>query len=324
MTTSNKSSRSAFTLVELLVVIAVIGILISMLFPAIQAVRGAARRSSCLNNLRNIVLAAHNFEATNQSFPKTDDGEGTGLFVELTSYLDQEYLYDRSVDDLDTSTTPTETRADRLKEVSSIAFETLFCPAAPEQFQKANVADHGEYTTHYYAVAGPLGTAESSDGTRCYTYKELELTPDPTGGPISLHGMFSPDKKGFFQYARGLRDIRDGASNTIFFSEIATSSDVGGTTTDRGGWAFGAEYKTSGTGDKPVEKIYVAKSISENINRNTNTDVNELAFGSSHNGGANFGFADGSVRYIRDKINLDILKTIASIDRLETPERLDE
>ena len=95
-----------------------------------------------------------------------------------------------------------------------------------------------------------------------------------------------------------------------------------GTTTDRGGWAFGATYET--TGDKPVKQLYVAKSISENINRNTKTDVNELAFGSDHNGGANFAFADGSVRFIRDKISLDVLKTVASIDRLETPERLEE
>lgn len=316
MATSKKTTRCAFTLVELLVVIAVIGILVSMLFPAVQAVRSAARRSSCLNNLRNVGLAAQNFEATNQSFPKADDGKGTSLFVELTSFLDQQYLYDRSMDDLDMG----ETREDRLKELSSIPFETLFCPAAPEQVQKANVSDHGEFTTHYYAVAGPIDTATSSDGTRTYTYKEL--SPEPSGGPVSLNGIFSPDKKGVFQYARGTRDIRDGASNTIMLGELSKSPDASGTVTDRGGWAFGATYET--TGDKPVKELYVAKSISENINRDTKTDVNELAFGSNHNGGANFGFADGSVRFIRDKISLDVLKTVTSIDRLETPERLEE
>ena len=316
MVKSKTSTRYAFTLVELLVVIAVIGILVSMLFPAVQAVRGAARQSSCLNNLRNVVMAVHNFESSNQSFPKADDGEGTSMFVELTPFLDQQYLYERSVDDLETG----ETLDDRLAELSSVPFETLFCPAAPEQFQKANVVGHGEFTTHYYAVAGPTDTATSSDGTRTYTYKEL--TPQPMGGPVALNGMFAPDKKGNFQYGRGLRDIRDGASNTTIVSEISQSPETSGTTTDRGGWAFGATYET--TGDKPVKQLYVAKSISENINRNTKTDVNELAFGSDHNGGANFGFADGSVRFIRDKISLDVLKTVASIDRLETPERLEE
>jgi prepilin-type N-terminal cleavage/methylation domain-containing protein len=66
---STQRERDGFTLVELLVVIAIIGVLVALLLPAIQAAREAARRSSCLSQIRQLGLAALNFEAANKKFP---------------------------------------------------------------------------------------------------------------------------------------------------------------------------------------------------------------------------------------------------------------
>ena len=115
--------RSGFTLVELLVVIAVIGILIGMLFPAIQTVRSAARRAGCLNNLRQLILAAQNYESSNGKFPKAMNADGGSMFLELSTFLEQEYVYQRAAEELAAG----ETYQDRYAELSTLPMQVLFC-----------------------------------------------------------------------------------------------------------------------------------------------------------------------------------------------------
>ena len=96
------AARPAFTLVELLVVIAIIGILVALLLPAIQAAREAARRSDCINRIRQISLAALNFESAKKELPSNGDvwfvgttlAGGISVFGRLLPYVEEKSVQD--------------------------------------------------------------------------------------------------------------------------------------------------------------------------------------------------------------------------------------
>lgn len=255
--------RSGFTLVELLTVIAVIGILVSLLFPAVQAVRNAARHGSCLNNIRQIAIACQNFETANQRLPTAgvewhwahvSDSNNPdsyhnpvagSMLTPLLPYLNQLGLFERLQEDLgdvakDTLPAETETVGDRLAELSDANVETFHCAATIDQYRLSNssvVAGdreyQGKFTSHYYGIAGPLGRGKSTDTPPSYypsvasTYSELMAGPQvvPVGGQISLEGVFAPNPNGTFSSRLALNtdDILDGSSNTLAIGEVARS-----------------------------------------------------------------------------------------------------
>lgn len=251
--------RSAFTLIELLVVIAIIAILVSLMLPAVQQAREAARRSACLNNLKQISLGMMMFEETYGYFPYSR----TGFLWRILPYVEQNALFDTfnkvtniaNVGDdghgYNASLTGTWRDApggnivtpDILNAAANI-IPTFICPSSPG--------------THAYELTN--GGVTYNIGTTDYSAPRIPSVR-PAGHPLwyqacqpqmNFNTATSPEdsrstdprRKG----ARG-RDVTDGYSNTLLFYERAGSPDryVRGQLTSVGGqkiaWAGGAGDK---------------------------------------------------------------------------------
>ena len=266
-----RSLRAGFTLVELLVVISVIGILMGLLVPAVQAVRQATRRTVCQNNMRQVVISTHDFQSSHLRLPTADMGNGASMFVALAAHLDQLYFFDRFHEDLAAG----ETLPQRLSELSTDPMVVLQCPSALEIDQKSSMTPT-EFSTHYYGVAGAIGMAESTVGGREYEYDSIDT---PMNGPVGLNGVFSPNQAGIYDISQGigLDGIRDGLSNTFAFGEISKAAS-GDYAPNRAGWAFGAGYVDST--NEIIDSLYVAKSTNGEINApdSSSTTLNTRSF----------------------------------------------
>jgi len=201
-------SRCAFTLVELLVVIAVIGVLVALLLPAVQAAREAARRSSCSNNLKQMGLAVQNFESTYKVFPASlkavvpnASGQYDGWSVQgqILPYLEQGNLYDK-IDFNLTYSGQTIVVGGSPQAIASVRVATYQCPSEINNRVRLTAAGVPE---HYPLTYGAnLGTW-------------FVFNPQTRQGG---RGAFVP------YHAQALSAITDGLSNTLGFGEVKAYS----------------------------------------------------------------------------------------------------
>jgi prepilin-type processing-associated H-X9-DG protein len=316
--------------VELLVVISIIGVLISLLLPAVQAAREAARRIQCTNQLKQLGLAMQNYAQANKVFPPgaisgsmVSDGtvtsfvlttdcwtnasagtgsHGTSLLLRILPYMELNNVYSHW--NFGTSVTGNSGTA-------MIDIKSFYCPSRRTAFRTG--IDNRTSPTNM-TLTGTSWTGGGTDYGGCAgrlawvvgTNHEMP-SDDGTSDTLAVRwGIF-----GQLNQSTSFGQISDGTSNTILLGELQRITTVSSNITklDVGpylsheGWAVGGdatlfttnEVRTAQWNTLPLNNGYFASP------------------GSEHIGMANFGFADGSVRPVNNSVNTNVFALMGSM-----------
>ncbi len=328
-----RQPRSAFTLVELLVVIAIIGILIALLLPAVQAAREAARRSQCVNNVKQVGLALHNFVSAHGSFPHgtynliDDYNNGTPppyngynerrcWMHDILPFLEEPALYE-SID-----------RYVRLQP-NSTANSGPNCMSAPQRWQTVPALmcpsdpANPKVITCSNGGPGPGGTLMGSQG---FSGNVVALAGNdyfnPTGAASSksLNGVF------FAISTVRTRDITDGTSKTLLTSEIVLVTDTANQDDIRGRYhnsrhgttLFSTRLPPNSSNPDQMWFCISGQPMAPVVFQDPGVPGVFLLARSYHPGGVNAGMADGSVRFVPDEIDPLLYKALGTRNGAET------
>ena len=340
------SKRSGFTLIELLVVIAIIAVLIALLLPAVQSAREAARRAQCVNNLKQIGLAVHNFESANNKFP---DGQGpvpkasglaSGAYIrgsvltQVLPYLEQSSLFSAFNFEVDVHSYPENDTA-RTQQIGA-----FLCPSDPSASRLTSGAGRPFGANNYFGSIGATGnqlyntgtaTAETNVGLIGIFNFSMNLT-----GNISTN----PDFRKVTSICT-IASITDGTSNTALFSETTRSNLPSTTTgvmektmvhrsptwtTPAGNIAPLPDCDTSTASPLNYRGLQYYRALQPLHVYNHTTPPNykgfdctdtgpsaaHIAARSYHSGGVNVVQADGSVRFVKDSVSIQTWRALGT------------
>lgn len=353
MTTKQHNPMSGFTLVELLVVIAIIGILIGLLLPAVQAVRAAARRTVCANNMKQIALAVHNYESAIQRFPVNQIGPGlpngsggyqSGYYswlVPILPHIEQINLhqqFDHTINHGDGDDYKISSDHPNAAAVNT-RVATYLCPSDNPNLNNAVILGSANpYPGSYVANAGWPSYASGYSGERA--------TPGSFNGVIPLvHPSQSVGWHGGGSI--GFESILDGTSNTAMISErliqpgnsaaeirdgddrlrslhilerFETLSSIVDQMSSSHAHVFQSAHlgRSWSSGSPLVAPTYMHVQTPNSLIGHYNTSIDEGDFvitpSSHHSRGVNLTMVDGSVHFVSDTISREVWWAIGGRD----------
>jgi prepilin-type N-terminal cleavage/methylation domain-containing protein/prepilin-type processing-associated H-X9-DG protein len=309
MRTIQARRRAGFTLIELLVVIAIIGTLVGLLLPAVQKVRESANRSQCANNLKQQVLALHAYSESHKNLPASTNIGPTAPRVNWVTlalpYIDQQHLfqkYDFTVDWFNAANLP----------ITQTPLKVMQCPSAAPANRLDGKPEGAPAGTEPWLTpsvsAGDYG-ATTHVGARLATAGYVD-----NAGPGVMPKNSTPR----------LSDVTDGLTNTIIIAESAGRPQIwrngvafgtpGNERVNGGGWCRAAsDFSIEGfTADGSTSPGPFGINVTNGENWTVYPDPYYGRNGTSaiyafHPDGANVALADGSVQFLRSKLDIRVL-----------------
>lgn len=311
-----RRARSGFTLVELLVVLAIIGILAAILLPAIQAAREAARKMQCKNYLKQMGLGLHNYHDILRSLPPSSlryqgdrncrsccYGAGYSWRVFLLPFVEQSTLYDR------------------------IDFSQQYCRGGQIQYGNGVNALVATQLIPIYAcptdldprlaIPGTGGGGQPVPDSSYLAAAGTTVGPSATWG-TPRHCSVSWAVDGVMHEFGAVRfaDITDGLSNTLLIGEQGRRRTDANSSNWFMAWSQAAQRVTSVGINRALPVPYASQGGSCVLDPTANVPVygpqNYLGFGSFHPGGANFAFSDGSIHFVAETVDDQVLDALAT------------
>jgi prepilin-type N-terminal cleavage/methylation domain-containing protein len=294
-------SRRAFTLLELVVVLAIIGTLMALLLPAVQAVREATRRLQCQQNLKQIALALHSYHEACRSFPYgVNAAWGHSWSAHVLPFVEQTAVADLVPWSEAGWWRGTDRNSRMLQQLVRMQIPLFRCPSQGEPLTSDINEMSDRYVTNYLACAGGDATHDN-------------LGP---GGMGQSNGMFRAA-----QFNRNpqrparLQSVADGTSQTLMISESSfiVNEEEGCWICDR----FYLYHPNADSGDGSDFSEALGSTFYPINLQGQDEQQRESAFSSYHPAGVNGAFADGSTHFFHDSVDLAIWRAHGSMRQRE-------